>query len=118
MEVEVIKINIIEECKKSPKKEFYYGALLNNDIKDVYLGYAYLDPKEIRDYTSGEAHEEIIMPLNGIMKLKIDGIEVILKKGDAFFLREGLKLKIENTTEEEVAFIIAGGHPVPHSHHH
>lgn len=103
---------------KSPKKEFYYGALLNDDIKDVYLGYAYLDPKEIRDYTSGKNHEEIIMPLNGEMKLHINGIEVNLKKGDAFFLREGLNLKIENLTDEKVSFVIAGGHPTPHSHNH
>ena len=116
--MEILIINLIEACKKSSKKEFYYGALLNKNIKDVYLGYAILEPKEIRDYITGENHEEIVMPLNGEMKLKIDETEIKLKEGEAYFLRDGLKLKIENLTDEKVSFIIAGGHPVPHSHDH
>ncbi|MFX0133740.1 MAG: hypothetical protein ACFFDN_08855 [Candidatus Hodarchaeota archaeon] len=111
-------VNLIERCEGSLKKEFYYGALMNKEIKDVYLGYAYLEPKENRDYITGENHEEIIMPLNGEMKLRISENEIILKKGDAYFLRDGLKLKIENLTDAKVSFVIAGGHPVPHSHDH
>ena len=108
-------VNLIEGCLNSRKKEFYYGALMNKDIKDVYLGYGLLDPNEKREYGPGDHHEEIIMPLNGEIILHLADVK-ILKKGDAFFLKEGLKLKIENKTQEQVFFVIAGGHPVPHHH--
>ncbi len=91
---------------------------MNKEIKDVYMGYACMNPKEERNYITGENHEEIVMPINGEIKLKIDKDEITLKKGEAYFLRDGLKLKIENLIDEQVAFVIAGGHPVPHSHEH
>jgi len=111
-------VNLIENCMKSEKKEFYYGALMNREIKDVYLGYGYLDPNEERDFGPGENHEEIIMPINGEMVLSLPDSKISLKKGDAYFLKAGIKIKIGNLTNERLNFVIAGGHPVQHEHHH
>ncbi|MFX0141576.1 MAG: cupin domain-containing protein [Candidatus Hodarchaeota archaeon] len=109
-------MNLIKKCKNSRKKEFYYGALMNKNIKDVYLGYGYLEPHENRGFGPGEGHEEIVMVLNGKIKLKYPENEIILKDGDVYFLEEGLKIEIENLTDEQVSYVIAGGHPTPHGH--
>ena len=112
----ILIVNLIKKCKNSTNKEFYYGALLNREIKDVYLGYGYLDPFKSRVFGPGEGHEEIIMVLNGELNMKYPKNEIILKKGDAYFLKEGLKITIENSTDEQVFYVIAGGHPTPHMH--
>ena len=39
-------LNLKEKCYESKKKEFFYGAKINKDIKDVYLGLGYLEPGE------------------------------------------------------------------------
>ncbi|NHI92396.1 MAG: cupin domain-containing protein [Candidatus Lokiarchaeota archaeon] len=112
-----LKINIIEECEKSKNKEFYYGALINKKIEDVYIGYGYLEPKERRDnFGPGKGHEEIILLLNGEMMMCFQDEDVMMKKGDSVHIPSGLKVEIENLTNNKLEFVVAGGHTVQHVH--
>jgi len=113
-----MKVNLIDECNKADNKEFYYGAMLNKNIKDVYMGYGLLEPKEIKKVGPPKGHEEIIMLLNGEMMISLPEEDVLMKKGDAVHIPEGNLVQIENLTDEKIGFMVAGGHPVPHSHGH
>jgi len=109
-----------EKCDNSKKKEIFYGAMINRDIKDVYLGLCSLEPGEI-DRKAGppKGHEEILYLLEGQIKVIYkDGKEVIMKDGDAYFLPNGNTVMLENLTDKKIYLIVAGGHPKPHKHHH
>jgi uncharacterized cupin superfamily protein len=106
-----------EKCEESKKKEIFYGSMLNNAIKDVYMGMGYLDPGESREEGPGKRHEEIIYALDGEINIKSEEDEFVLHEGEAYHIPDGYKVMASNAGSERVYFIVAGGHP-KHSHHH
>ena len=92
---------------------------MNKNIEDVYLGWATLGPKERKEkFGPPKGHEEIILLLDGEMMLSLHDEDVLMKKGDSVHLPNGHLVTIENLTDKKIDIIVAGGHPVPHSHDH
>lgn len=112
-----MKFNLKEKCHEAKNKEFYYGAMLNRDIVDVYIGQGYLEPNESdKKIGPGRGHEEILYIMNGNVKVELKGEEHVLSEGEVIFIPEGLKATITNLNNERIYYIIAGGHPKPHKH--
>lgn len=111
-------INLKEKCEQSKKKEFYYGAKLNKNIKDCYLGMGYLEPQESnRRIGPGRGHEEIIYILNGVVSVEIKkGDSFKLKQGEVYHFPDKQKIRLTNLSAERSYFIIAGGHTKHHHH--
>ena len=110
-------LNLKEKCDSSKKIEFFYGAKLNKNIKDVYLGLCFLNPKESkRKVGPGKGHEEILLLTEGKLKISVQDEDIIINEGEVYFIPDGLKVLIENLTEKKCYFIIAGGHTKHHSH--
>ena len=110
-----MKVNLFIEGNKSTNQEYYYGAMVNKNIKDVYMGYCFLKPKQRKKIGPGKGHEEIIMLIEGVMMFSSKE-DIMMKKGDAIHIPEGTTIEVENLTDKDIYFVIAGGHPVPHSH--
>ncbi|HUX99514.1 MAG TPA: cupin domain-containing protein [Candidatus Deferrimicrobium sp.] len=107
-----------EKCLKSQNKEVYYGAILNKEIQDVYLGMSILEPGESRTEGPGKGHEEIFYVLEGQLKIIINDREIILNEGEAYFIPNGFKNTVTNLSSKRSYLIMAGGHPQAHSHTH
>ena len=113
-----MNFNLKKKCDESKKKEIFYGAMINHDIQDVYLGLCFLEPGEKnRDAGPPKGHEEILYALEGQIEVVIGEKKVIVNEGEVLFLPDGQKVKLNNFTQEKIYFVIAGGHPRPHSHH-
>ncbi len=110
-------MNLKQKCDKSKGKECYYGAKINKAIKDVYLGMGYLesDSKE-RKIGPPRHHEEILYCNNGKIKIISKNEQLILNKGEVYFMPDGEKVKIKNLTHDRVYYTIAGGHTKLHKH--
>jgi len=109
--------NLKEKCDESKNKEVWYGAKVNKEIKDVYLGLGYLEPGESgRKGGPSRGHEEIFYTLDGKIELIMKKKKTILKKGELLFIPNGNKIRINNLSERRVYFIIAGGHTKHHKH--
>ncbi|MFX1293813.1 MAG: cupin domain-containing protein [Promethearchaeota archaeon] len=106
-----------EKCLASSKKEVFYGAIINKEIKDAYLGLGFLDPGESRTEGPGKGHEEIIYIIEGQIQITIDNHEIVLNEGEAYHLADGLKAIVTNKTTKRSFFAMAGGHTKVHSHH-
>jgi len=106
-----------EKCDESPEKEIFYGAILNPEIKDAYIGLGFLDPKESRIEGPGKGHEEILYVTEGKIKIKIEDEEFILNEGETYHLADGLKVTVTNLAPKRSYFVTAGGHTKVHSHH-
>ncbi len=106
-----------EKCEASSEKEFFYGAKVNNAIKDVYLGLCYLEPGESdRKAGPGKGHEEIIYLLDGEIQLNFKENNITIKQGEAFHIPDGELLLLKNLTDKKIYYVIAGGHIIRHSH--
>ncbi|MHA1270569.1 MAG: hypothetical protein ACTSPY_12325 [Candidatus Helarchaeota archaeon] len=105
-----------EKCLETSNKEFFYGNIINKEIKDVYLGLGYLDNGEHRSFSPGKGHEEIIYLLNGQMKIIMKETEYILNEGEAIYIPESIEITISNLVENRIFFVIAGGHTEKHAH--
>ncbi|MGQ4873915.1 MAG: cupin domain-containing protein [Promethearchaeia archaeon] len=102
---------------ESKKKEFYYGAKLNKNIIDVYLGEGFLESNESgRKISPGRGHEEIIYVREGKIKIKLDGKEEILESGELLYIPERKTAILTNLSEKRSYFLIAGGHTKLHKH--
>jgi len=113
-----MKFNLKKKCIDCGKKEFYYGAKLNKEIKDTYLGMGFLDPnEEKRKIGPGRHHEEILCILNGKVQVRSKKDEEILDKGEVYFMEDGKKIRLKNLTDKRAYFVIAGGHTKHHHHH-
>ncbi len=109
--------NLREKCHDSPKKEFFYGAKINREIKDVYLGLCFLEPEELnRKVGPGKGHEELLYLMSGQIQVNTKDKEITLNEGEVFFIPDGLKVFLRNLSEERSYFIIAGGHTKHHKH--
>jgi len=110
-------VNLREKCLESSKKEFFYGAKINREIKDVYLGLCFLEPGETnRKVGPGKGHEELLYLMNGKIRVNTKENEINLNEGEVFFIRDGLKVVLKNLTKERSYFMIAGGHTKRHKH--
>jgi ethanolamine utilization protein EutQ (cupin superfamily) len=116
-ETEKLKFNLKDRCIDCGKKEFYYGAKLNKDIKDVYLGMGFLESSEKnRKIGPGRRHEEILLLLNGEISVISKKEEITLKEGDVYFMPDGQKIRLNNLTDQKCYFVVAGGHTKHHRH--
>ncbi|TFF86319.1 MAG: hypothetical protein EU551_01855 [Promethearchaeota archaeon] len=106
-----------ETVLKSPNKEVFYGNIINNDIKDVYLGLGYLDSGEERKFSPGAGHEEIIYLIAGKININLKEEDMILNGGEAIHLSGTTQISMKNETGERVFFITAGGHIEDHHSH-
>ncbi|TXT64655.1 MAG: hypothetical protein BAJALOKI3v1_180018 [Promethearchaeota archaeon] len=112
-----MKFNLKKNCIDCGKKEFYYGAKLNKNIKDTYLGMGYLEQNEDkRKIGPGRHHEEILCVLNGRLQISSGDEAEELKEGEVYFLEDGKKIHLRNLTDERVYFVVAGGHTKHHKH--
>ncbi|MBD3226632.1 MAG: hypothetical protein GF329_00455 [Candidatus Lokiarchaeota archaeon] len=105
-----------EKCLESPEKEFFYGNIANNDIKNVYLGLGYLDANEDRSFAPGKGHEEILYLFEGEIEIKFEKEKILLNAGEAFHASGSEMINITNLTDGRIFFVIAGGHTEPHAH--
>ncbi len=109
--------NLKKKCDDTKDGEFFYGAKINKDIVDVYMGVCSLEPGESnRKAGPGRGHEELFYLMEGQVKIKIKDEEIILNEGEVYFIPNGLKVKLTNITEKKIYFMIAGGHAKPHKH--
>ena len=109
--------NLKEKVDSSKDKEFWYGAMVNHNIVDVYMGLGYLEPgEEGRKGGPPRGHEEIIYSLDGQIEINTKDSSTILNEGDLLFLPDATKIKLKNLSEKKVQFIVAGGHTKHHKH--
>ncbi len=109
--------NLKEKVDSSKEKEFWYGAMVNKNIKDVYLGLGFLDQGESgRKGGPPHGHEEIIYVIKGKIEISTKESSTILNEGELLFLPDGTGITIKNLSEKRVQFIVAGGHTKHHKH--
>ncbi|MFX1258403.1 MAG: hypothetical protein ACFFAN_11125 [Promethearchaeota archaeon] len=112
-----MRFNLREKCHESSKREFFYGAKINRNIKDIYLGLCFLEPGESdRKAGPGKGHEELLYLMRGKIQVKVKDKEILLNEGEVFFITDGLKVLLKNLTEVRSYFMIAGGHTKHHKH--
>lgn len=112
-----LKFNLDEKLEQAKDKEFYYGAKINKEIVDVYLGKGYIAPKDTRKLGPGRGHEEILYILKGQVMVNIKNREeIILNEGELIHLPNNLKAQVTNLSDSNVQYIIAGGHTKLHKH--
>lgn len=109
--------NLKEKCETSKEREFFYGAKINKNIKDAYMGVCFLNPRESdRKAGPGRGHEELLYVMNGKIEINIKGQDLILNEGEIYHLSDGLKVKLKNLTDQKVNYMISGGHTKHHKH--
>lgn len=112
-----MKYNIYQKCLEAKKKEAYYGAKLNKEIKDVYLGVGILEPGEVnKKIGPGRGHEEILYVSKGKIGVKLKDAEHVLEQGELICLLNSQKARVSNLSDDASEFTIAGGHTKPHKH--
>ncbi|HDH28888.1 MAG TPA: cupin domain-containing protein [Euryarchaeota archaeon] len=78
----------------------------------VYIVYGFLAPGETgRKVLPGKGHEEILCAVKGEVRVKTPGETFTLKSGEAVHVKEEDEWTLENTGDETVFYILAGGHP-------
>lgn len=112
-----MNFNLKEKCHDSKDREFFYGAKINKDILDCYLGLCFLEPgEEGRKAGPGRGHEEIIYIMNGKLQMTIKKEDVVLSEGEVYFIPDGTKVRLNNLSDEKTYFVISGGHVKQHAH--
>ena len=112
-----MSFNLKNKCESSKDREFFYGAKLNKDIKDVYMGYCFLHPGEAdRKVGPGRGHEELLYLINGKIEIIVKDQKILMNEGDIYYIPDGLKVRLKNISDERVNFMVAGGHTKPHKH--
>lgn len=112
-------LNLKEKSLESAEKQFFYGAKVNKNIKDAYLGYGFLEPNETnRKEGPSKGHEEIVFLLEGEIKINFKEKSVVLKEGEVIHLPDKSEVTFDNLNSERSTFLIAGGHTkrLLHSH--
>ena len=112
-----MSFKLLEKCLASKKAEFYYGAKINKQIKDVYFGIGFLEPKEVkRKVGPGRGHEEILYLQEGRIKVSIENDSFILEEGELLHIPDKSKALLTNLVDKKSHFMIAGGHVKHHKH--
>ena len=82
-----------------------------------YFIYGTLKPDEKGKLIKpGKGHEEIVCIMQGEVSLRGDKETVSVKQGQAFHLKGNEAYFMDNNGQEEVIYVIAGGHSERHSH--
>ncbi len=109
--------NLKKKVGESINKEFYYGAKINKNIIDVYIGMGYLEARETnKKIGPSRNHEEILYLSEGQVKLEIKNEELIMSEGEVFYMPDGQRISISNLTDKKIHYMIAGGHTELHKH--
>ena len=112
-----MNFKLLEKCLDAKKSEFYYGAKINKQIKDVYFGIGFLEPgEEKRKIGPGRGHEEILYLQEGKIEVEIENNTLILNKGELLYIPDKSKVILKNLAEKKSQFMIAGGHVKYHKH--
>ena len=93
----------------SPDDQYCLGF---EDLKThaVYLRYGRLRPGEKERRLSARAgHEEIVYVVRGKLLVKGENYEYPVGEGEAFHLKGGDSLTIENPADAEAVYVAAGG---------
>ncbi len=81
----------------------------------VYLLYGRMRPNESgRRIAPGRGHEEIVYVVDGRLRVKNTTSSFMVSSGEAFHIRDDEVFFLENPTQREAIYIIAGGHISPH----
>ncbi|MEN2985134.1 MAG: hypothetical protein ABDH16_00485 [Thermodesulfovibrionaceae bacterium] len=102
-----MKILNTKEIISNLKSEEYVIGYELTSSHACYMIYGKIDPQDKpRLVKPGKGHEEIVLIIKG--KAKIG--EVIMEEGDSFHIVEDEHCYIENISNTELIYIIAGGH--------
>ena len=92
-----MSFNLKDKCESSKDREFFYGAKINKAIKDVYMGYCFLNPGEAeRKVGPGRGHEELLYLFNGKIVIIVKDQEIVMNEGEIYHIPDGLKVKLKN----------------------
>ena len=112
-----MSFKLLEKCLDSNKAEFYYGAKINKQIKDVYFGIGFLESNEKnRKVGPGRGHEEILYLQSGKIEIVLENNTLILDEGELLYIPDKTKVILKNLAGKKSQFIIAGGHVKHHNH--
>jgi glyoxylate utilization-related uncharacterized protein len=81
-----------------------------------YFLYGILRKGETREISPGKGHEEILVCIEGAIKLESEEHSFVLSKGQAVHLADEESFYIESEAETSI-YVVAGGHSDA-SHHH
>jgi len=102
-------LNVRKSIEELKSEEFVIGSELTGSHA-CYMIYGVLRYKEKdRLIKPGKGHEEIVFILKGSVKVTGE-YNGILYEGDAFHIVEEESCLLENISDSEVIYIIAGGH--------
>lgn len=94
-------------------------GLKDLDTHACYLIYGVLDPGgPARILKPGDGHEEIILAMSGTIRLKGGGSEVLLRPGQAVYLKGVETWEAVCEGEFEARYVAAGGHTPGQEHGH
>jgi uncharacterized cupin superfamily protein len=98
-----------------PSGEYILGAQQTGSHA-CYLIYGTMQPKEKgRELKPGKGHEELFLALKG--DFAVTGhVEGTVKEGEAIYLVGDETSHLENRSDSEAVYVIAGGHSA-HGHH-
>ncbi len=83
-----------------------------------YMVYGVLGPNEAdRLVKPGSGHEEILVPVTGPVHVTSERDDFVLEKGNAVHIKEDQSFFISNKTDQQVIYVLAGGHAGGHHHH-
>ncbi len=112
-----MKIFEIEKLASDQGGEYVLG------MKDLhthacYMVYGVLNPGEIdRLVKPGDGHEEILVPVTGPVHVTAPKADYILEKGNAVHVKGDESFFISNKTDQQIIYVLAGGHSSDHHHH-
>jgi hypothetical protein len=115
---ERFRMKIFEVKKRalsSEKGEFLLG-FRETGSHACYMIYGVLKPEEkARRVKPGPGHEEIVLAMKG--DLEVTGYDAgSLKEGSAFLIKGEEECILENRSESDAIYIIAGGHSEAEGH--
>ncbi len=106
-----MKIFDLQELAEESEGEYVLG-LKDLHTHAVYIVYGFLEPGETgRKVLPGKGHEEILSITKGEVRVKTPDKTFKLKSGEAVHVKEDDEWTLENTGDETVFYVLAGGHP-------
>ena len=88
----------------------YVLGMKNLHTQSCYLVYGILQPGEgERLVRPGDAYEEILCAVGGLLTLHTDRGDIELSRSQAVHVKQGESFYISNPSDEAVVYILAGG---------
>ncbi len=111
-----MKIYDVSELALMSNGEYVLG-LADLNTHACYFIYGILKPSERgRVIKPGKGHEEIVCLIDGEVFLQGDTETFSLKQGQAFYLNGEETYLMDNLTDKNALYVIAGGHSEGHYH--